>query len=113
MTLEHLRSSLVRSNLLDDRNYRPYVGCEHMNRARFNGKQFDCSCGWHTTYEDEFIAAWKKQHNLPEDFADPAEWHPHGVPNFYVHLEARLRAAQMRSKTGAQITAIQTLKEQS
>ena len=94
--LQRKAVSIVRENLMEDPAYRPYTGCEHMNRTRFNGKQFDCSCGWHTTYEPEFIEAWKAKHGLSCDFADPPIWHRHGMPNINDALDRVLLSRRSR-----------------
>lgn len=55
--------SIVRDNLMNERGYTPYCGAEecywHWPRTRFNGSQFACRCGFETTFEPEFIAAYK------------------------------------------------------
>lgn len=55
--------SIVRDNLMNERGYTPYCGAEdcylHWPRTRFNGQQFACRCGFETTFEPEFIAAYK------------------------------------------------------
>lgn len=55
--------SIVRENLMNEPGYSPYCGAENCNlrwpRTRFNGQQFACRCGFETTFEPEFIAAYK------------------------------------------------------
>lgn len=57
-------TSIVRENLLTRRGYTPYCGnirCSTgMPRTRFNGSQFQCSCGWTSQYEAEFIEKYKQ-----------------------------------------------------
>lgn len=60
--------SIVRDNLMNERGYTPYCGAEkcdlHWPRTRFNGSQFACRCGFETTFEPEFIAAYKAKWNV-------------------------------------------------
>lgn len=60
--------SIVRSNIIKDRNYSPYCGgdtCKTMPRTVFNGKQFICpSCGWESSFPEEFINKYKKGDSL-------------------------------------------------
>lgn len=53
-------ASIVRNNLMSRPNYSPYCGntdCIHsMPRTTFNGKQFECSCGWKSAFDNEFIS---------------------------------------------------------
>jgi rubredoxin len=55
--------SLVRHNLMTRQGYSPYCGgerCRTMPRTRFDGEQFVCpTCGWRSSFEPEFIAAYK------------------------------------------------------
>lgn len=71
--------SIVRDNLMKRADYRPYVGCDHFFRAQFDGEQFFCACGWKSSFEPEFISAWRTQHNLPVNFRDPINtpWRRH------------------------------------
>jgi hypothetical protein len=52
--------SIVRRNLLTRPGYTPYCGNEQCNRlwprTHFNQGQFECGCGWRSTFEPEFIA---------------------------------------------------------
>lgn len=54
--------SLVRWNLLERPNYTPYCGNDKcfqgMPRTKFNGKQFECGCGWESGFDEEFIAEY-------------------------------------------------------
>lgn len=68
--------SIIRENLMADPSYRPYVGCSCMSRARWNGKTFDCRCGWESSLEPEFIEAWKQKHKIPEGYKDNG-WRRH------------------------------------
>ena len=55
--------SIVRQNLLTVPGYAPYCGagrCTRSNpRTRFNGSQFECGCGWRSTFEKPFIDEYK------------------------------------------------------
>ncbi len=55
--------STVRRNLLERPGYTPYCGntaCRlGMPRSVFDGQQFDCSCGWRSSFEAEFIEQYK------------------------------------------------------
>lgn len=57
------KQSIVRMNLLSERGYTPYCGadqCHHRRpRTRFNGEQFECTCGWVSKFEPEFIEKYK------------------------------------------------------
>ena len=57
--------SIVRENLMTEKNYSPYCGsntCKSMPRAKFNGEQFVCpSCGWISEFPIEFIAEYKNK----------------------------------------------------
>lgn len=54
--------STVRRNLLTHKGYSPYCGEENcyfrMPRTVFNGKQFECKCGWRSKFESEFVAEY-------------------------------------------------------
>ena len=55
--------SIVRNNLMTQKNYTPYCGnikgCS-MPRTKFNGKQFDCPCcKWQSMFEEKFITEYK------------------------------------------------------
>lgn len=58
--------SIVRQNLLNRPGYTPYCGAEHCTsrwpRTTFNGKQFQCRCGWQSEFEPEFIAQYLANH---------------------------------------------------
>lgn len=58
--------SIVRDNMMSSKYYTPYCGrCNTMCRTIFNGKQMECKiCGWQSTFEDEFIKAYKEKHFL-------------------------------------------------
>ena len=55
--------STVRRNLLTERGYSPYCGSEkcflRWPRTRFNGRQFECRCGWESGFEPAFIEQYK------------------------------------------------------
>ena len=54
--------SIVRENIMNREGYTPYCGdmnCKnHMPRTRFVSGQFQCSCGWRSGFEPEFIEAY-------------------------------------------------------
>jgi hypothetical protein len=51
--------STVRRNLLTEKGYAPYCGNEtcraHWPRTEFKRDQFECVCGWRSSFEPEFI----------------------------------------------------------
>lgn len=55
--------SIVRQNLMTREGYTPYCGAERClytwPRTFFNGHQFRCKCGWQSSFEPAFIAAYK------------------------------------------------------
>jgi hypothetical protein len=66
-----IESSIVRENLMGDKNYRPYCGntisvfepgsC-HNPRTVWNGKQLACPmCGWESQFPDEFLDRYKQK----------------------------------------------------
>lgn len=58
-----MQQSVVRENLMTRPGYTPYCGaetCRHRwPRTIFDGKQFECSCGWRSNFESEFIERYK------------------------------------------------------
>jgi hypothetical protein len=60
--------SIVRDNLLNEKGYTPYCGSEkcryHYPRTRFNGSQFECSCGWVSKLPESFIQEYKARLNI-------------------------------------------------
>lgn len=57
--------SIVRDNLMNEPGYTPYCGAERCRarwpRTRFNGSQFQCSCGWQSGFEAAFIEQYKNR----------------------------------------------------
>lgn len=55
--------SIVRDNLMERPGYTPYCGSEKcpygMPRTRFVNRQFQCSCGWRSGFEPEFIVKYE------------------------------------------------------
>jgi hypothetical protein len=55
--------SIVRDNLMTRRGYTPYCGAYQCRfvwpRTTFNGEQFVCDCGWRSSFDREFIAAYR------------------------------------------------------
>lgn len=55
--------SIVRENLMTRKGYAPYCGnmeCRAgMPRTHFINGQFACTCGWKSSFEPEFIAAYQ------------------------------------------------------
>lgn len=65
--IEAMENTIVRGNLMKDKNYSPYCGgidCKGLKRTSFNGQQFTCSCGWISSFPDDFIKSYKEKHNL-------------------------------------------------
>lgn len=69
--------TIVRQNLIDDINYRPYCGnvvprppvgngCSNpRTQWKQNLKQFVCPlCGWTSKFPDDFIIRYTTKHNL-------------------------------------------------
>ncbi len=52
--------SIVRQNLLTRPGYTPYCGKVNcyagMPRTEFKRGQYECACGWRSSFEPEFIA---------------------------------------------------------
>jgi len=61
-------NTIVRENLMTEKNYTPYCGsetCRLMPRTNFNGRQFVCpNCGWVSEFPLEFITEYKNKWNL-------------------------------------------------
>ncbi len=61
--------SIVRENLMTREGYSPYCGNEHcrfhMPRTRYIGGQFQCGCGWRSSFEGEFIEAYEAKWKAP------------------------------------------------
>lgn len=57
--------SIVRENLMSRPGYTPYCGADHcpyrMPRTKFTGTQFQCKCGWRTSFEPEFIEQYRQR----------------------------------------------------
>ena len=57
--------SIIRDNLMTQKDYTPYCGnigtnCRLMPRTFFTGKQFQCPfCGWVSQFDEKFIAEYK------------------------------------------------------
>jgi hypothetical protein len=55
--------SLIRENLMTRPGYSPYCGSEQctyrMPRTHFKRGQFECYCGWRSSFDPEFIAAYE------------------------------------------------------
>lgn len=62
--------SIVRNNLMTRPGYAPYCGAEKCGatwpRTRFNGSQFQCVCGWKSSFEPEFIDEYKAKWAKPQ-----------------------------------------------
>lgn len=63
--------SIVRNNMLTRQGYVPYCGAAKCRfvwpRARFDGEQMTCRCGWKSSFEPEFIEKYKAaQKELPD-----------------------------------------------
>lgn len=61
--------STVRENLMTRPGYTPYCGCatcsHGMPRATWNGQQFECRCGWRSSFPAEFVAEYKAKWGKP------------------------------------------------
>lgn len=65
--------TVVRQNLMDNINYRPYCGSLYKDNCyqprtelRTDG-QFICpNCKWISKYDDDFILRYKQKHNLKQ-----------------------------------------------
>lgn len=64
--------SIVRQNMMDDKNYAPYCGnpisrheeggCDNP-RTLFDGSQFKCpKCGWTSKFPEDFMARYRQKH---------------------------------------------------
>lgn len=55
--------SIVRNNLMNQKGYSPYCGADACvltwPRTTFDGQQFQCRCGWRSSFEAEFIDRYK------------------------------------------------------
>lgn len=55
--------SIVRDNLMERKDYTPYCGNDScfagMPRTKYIKGQFQCSCGWRSNFEPEFIAKYE------------------------------------------------------
>jgi hypothetical protein len=63
--------SIVRDNLMTRPGYTPYCGndvsCAYRNpRTFFKRGQFNCLCGWQSSFEPEFIAAYRAKWAEPK-----------------------------------------------
>lgn len=64
-------TSIVRQNLMDDKNYRPYCGSNIINdcynprtELRPDG-QFICpNCKWISKFDNDFVKRYKQKHGL-------------------------------------------------
>lgn len=64
--------TIVRQNLMDNVNYRPYCGNSKVGtricynpRTQWTGEQFVCPhCKWVSEFPIEFIARYKEKHGL-------------------------------------------------
>jgi hypothetical protein len=66
--------TIVRQNLMDDPNYRPYCGSNNWTgsklecnnpRTIWTDNQFKCpNCGWVSQFPKDFIDRYKQKHGL-------------------------------------------------
>lgn len=62
--------SIVRQNLMDDKNYRPYCGniinfCYNPRTELRTDGQFICpNCKWISSFPDDFVKRYKEKHNI-------------------------------------------------
>lgn len=53
-------TTLVRENLMTRPGYQPYCcECSSLVRAKWDGEQFKCACGWRSSFPSDFIARYK------------------------------------------------------
>lgn len=65
--------SIIRDNLMTLEGYTPYCGnagnkgaCRYgMPRTTFKRGQFECPCGWRSSFEPEFIAKYEARWAAP------------------------------------------------
>jgi len=67
-------TSIVRQNIMDDKNYRPYCGnaisevgspCYLPRTELRTDGQFICpNCKWISNFEPDFIKRYKEKHNI-------------------------------------------------
>jgi len=59
--------NVVRSNMIEDKNYVPYCGAKNchygMIRTKWNGEQMECLCGWESEFPKDFIDRYKLKHS--------------------------------------------------
>ena len=66
-----VQPTIVRRNLMERPGYTPYCGSDYptcragLTRTRFNGRQFECTCGWQSNFEAEFIDQYKRRNPMP------------------------------------------------
>jgi hypothetical protein len=62
--------SIVRRNLMNCPGYTPYCGADPCKlrwpRTWFNGTQFQCGCGWRSSFEAAFIEQYSKRLDAAE-----------------------------------------------
>ena len=62
--------TIVRDNLIKDKEYRPYCGAErckyHNPRTEWDKllSQFICGCGWISAFPIDFIERYKNKHSI-------------------------------------------------
>lgn len=65
-------TSIVRRNLMTQPGYTPYCGAGTCRfrwpRTAFNGRQFECICGWRSDFEPEFIEQYVLKHIPTKDY---------------------------------------------
>lgn len=63
--------SIVRDNLMEQEGYSPYCGNNdcflRWPRTTFNGKQFECKCGWKSQFPTDFICEYKHKWHKPSE----------------------------------------------
>ena len=57
--------SVVRNNLMQEKYYTPYCGSDWCSygkpRTKWMGRQFMCSCGWMSSFDQEFIKEYREK----------------------------------------------------
>lgn len=107
-------SSIVRSNLLSQHHYAPYCGKDYCGarwpRMVFNGHQFQCACGYKTTFEPEFIEQYKaaqaKMTELYNRVKDIRDWFYPEIGNKYLYTFWTLDIKQDKEYTFDELIAL-------
>ena len=65
MTVSKNYGSVVRNNLMSEKYYTPYCGSSECSygkpRTKWMNGQFMCSCGWMSSFDQEFIKEYREK----------------------------------------------------